>query len=598
MKLGGTGDADGGGGDAPSSSSGDVGCQGRHCDIWPFDLCFCLPYGCRFLVPIPGTYRVLQDLTHCFMVAGLLSALILVVESVDWVYDNMECRPSRLPCAEEFLIVFSVLPCSFYIHRLITMYDRQLSDKEEEARKCQRSLEENYQAMTQSMETLLGKATQSQATMAERNFDDHRRDFQRFLTKTAAQFRALAKTDVESNRLLEQFRRFVLQWLRVFEECSVDPIGHPKKIVEGGELSRCQSIGEVITLVLDRLKHTEVRFITSQRDLDRKMLVKSRQDMLDRKVRFERRTLIYKKPAAAVGEIELSALPEGARSAAKLLDEEAPMQVSGMGAGGRGGEGVRDVPNSAQYKYCSWCSCGIVGCGCPVGGLSKGFPLEFSLCCIRMACLSDAHITLMFGLLNGCLMVALEAMDPPRERLVLRMVSYGFYTACLCTLLMRFEQIDTVYRLVRELAELHCENFRLQKRHATMRQFWSNMQQLMDIWVHRTMPRLNLYSEVCEQLEDAEHMANANGQEMIQLMSSANSALEDLEGRLPDLVSWRHDGGLSDSFKKHFSARIERLCQVDSLPKMVTALNYEMHDGLLSINDTAQPADVGTAPHA
>merc|ERR1719324_607495 len=72
--------------------------------------------------------------------------------------------------------------------------------------------------------------------------------------------------------MLQQFRRFVQRWLVVFEECSVDPIRSPKRVVTEEELNRCRTIADVASLTLERLKATEVRFISSQRDKDAKML--------------------------------------------------------------------------------------------------------------------------------------------------------------------------------------------------------------------------------------------------------------------------------------------------------------------------------------
>merc|ERR1719343_307648 len=72
--------------------------------------------------------------------------------------------------------------------------------------------------------------------------------------------------------MLHQFRRFVLQWLNIFQECSIDPVKHPKLVVTSEELSKCKDIKEVATLTLERLKQTEVRFISSQRDKDTQLL--------------------------------------------------------------------------------------------------------------------------------------------------------------------------------------------------------------------------------------------------------------------------------------------------------------------------------------
>jgi hypothetical protein len=199
----------------PDAADGDVengaekgsACSRRCC---PTDLCCCVPDNARMFVPIPTTYTVMQDGTHGCLLAGFLGGVALVSEALGGMFENLECRPSVLPCSEEVLTVLSVLPCSFYICKLVSMYDSQLSEKEEEAKKHRQILEDSYSQLTDSMEKLLSKATQSSSIMAERNFDDHRRDFQHFLQKAETDLR------VSSDVLLPQFRRFVEQWLRVF----------------------------------------------------------------------------------------------------------------------------------------------------------------------------------------------------------------------------------------------------------------------------------------------------------------------------------------------------------------------------------------------
>merc|ERR1740121_657585 len=78
-----------------------------------------------------------------------------------------------------------------------------------------------------------------------------------------------------SSNTWSQFRRFCINWLHVFEECSIDPIGHPKTVVTSDELEACYSIEEVAEKCMDRLRATEVRFISIQRDQDTKILSRS-----------------------------------------------------------------------------------------------------------------------------------------------------------------------------------------------------------------------------------------------------------------------------------------------------------------------------------
>eukprot|EP00427_Karlodinium_veneficum_P062608 CAMPEP_0169335586 /NCGR_PEP_ID=MMETSP1017-20121227/16407_1 /TAXON_ID=342587 /ORGANISM="Karlodinium micrum, Strain CCMP2283" /LENGTH=131 /DNA_ID=CAMNT_0009430955 /DNA_START=581 /DNA_END=973 /DNA_ORIENTATION=+ len=122
------------------------------------------------------------------------------------------------------------------------------------------------------MDNILGKVTESSAMLAERSIESHRRAFQRFLTYISQKFANTPLTIDESERVLVEVRRLIKRWLAAFEECSVDPIGAPRRVVTDQELSNCQTVPELANLVTERLKGSEVRFISQQKENDTKML--------------------------------------------------------------------------------------------------------------------------------------------------------------------------------------------------------------------------------------------------------------------------------------------------------------------------------------
>ncbi|CAK0869239.1 unnamed protein product, partial [Prorocentrum cordatum] len=54
-----------------------------------------------------------------------------------------------------------------------------------------------------------------------------------------------------SSRALDEFRRFCLNWLHVFEECSIDPGQNPKVVVTEEQLLQCSNIAEIADLCLE-----------------------------------------------------------------------------------------------------------------------------------------------------------------------------------------------------------------------------------------------------------------------------------------------------------------------------------------------------------
>lgn len=553
-------------------SSDGIGRTQRH---WPVDICICCSPALRWLLPIPRTYTQFQDLLHALMLCGIASGAILISQAFGSVCQELRCRQSRLPCLEEFLIVVSVVPSSFQISRIVSMYDTDLTVKEAEAKAYRQQLEEDYDAYTRSMEQQLSKTTESTATMAERNFEDHRRDFLKWLAKAETDFNQMPKRLHQNrdnlNEELAQLRRFVSCWLKVFEECSVDPLSHPKLIVDSEELDCCKSVTAVVRLVSARLRNSEVKFITSQRAADDQMLEEQRKQKMLIKRRHSSNAglvIVSGPPGTPVArEIELTTLPS--RPAAPVLADDVESAPPPQGVG----SGSQDVEVAAQVAgRCSWFKVGFVGLG--LHRSEYGYPVEIYMLCARLVLLSKTHATFLIGLISAIVLIFLQVINDFRERANWRLLCCGLYTSCMSALLWRFEQFDDVQKLIAESIELEHQSKRVRERHDQMMKFWETTQSLVDIWVHRTVPRMNLLGEM-QQL-----VADANPQDKIALMTIASKTFEDIEQALPELQMWQQGGRLPELKKKRFSDRFAQLCaQASSIPTLAQNVKEILGDG-------------------
>merc|ERR1711920_515478 len=134
-------------------------------------------------------------------------------------------------------------------------------------------------------------------------------------------------------------------------------------------------------------------------------------------------------------------------------------------------------------------------------------------------------------------------------------VAMAFVTQfCLIVMLIRFEQVDVLQQLEREVKTLAKQNEAVEGQSVRMREFWSNAHQLTELWLYRTVPRLDLYKEIHSLLEDTQ-------EDLLMKISSANQHLEDLDCQLAPLKYWRSDGGLKIEDKKNFGKCINELCQ-------------------------------------
>lgn len=546
--------------------------------IFPLELFKCCPYPVRSL--FPSTWSNIQDWTHFSLVLGIIGLIVMVVQVMFQLIGDKCCHEATFKCLEEGLILASSGLCGWYIIKSIGTYDEQIQEKERLIAERKKELSASYDSLINSMDDLLGKAAESSATMAERSFESKRRDFQRFLERAETRYTQIAGTKIDTEMMLQQFRRFVQRWLVVFEECSVDPIGCPKRVVTEEELNRCRTIGDVASLTLERLKATEVRFISSQRDKDAKMLRGFRAT-----IRSITAAPQKSEPGSAPApqEIEMSA---GVRRPPSSPSASFQFEDAERG-GGRGGSDSSESRQAKQKELdkrccpCEWCQFGAFPCSYLRLGGDQGYPRIFSCLCGQFKMLSRMHFLLMIGCLSSIGVVVNEALFV-KGFMPTIVVGASLFSTCLMVLLVRFEQIDIIQRLEREVNELEGENNRIVERKEQMVHFWNSMQSLTDLWVHRTVPRLDLLKEVQGHLEDCPP------EDVLALMAGANTRLEDLENHLPELSLWRHQDGslvpeLTEDSKKAFAERVERLCHEEKLPKILHGINKVIEDRLLAL---------------
>merc|ERR1712228_950623 len=120
------------------------------------------------------------------------------------------------------------------------------------------------------------------------------------------------------------------------------------------------------------------------------------------------------------------------------------------------------------------------------------------------------------------------------EMMVLVFMALAIFS--LIMVLLKFEQIDVVQQLEREVRELKEQNEIVEANRKRMREFWNKAQQLTELWLYRTVPRLDLCKELHSQLEDTQ-----TDKELLTHMMAANNGLTDIEKRLGSLEDWKGD---------------------------------------------------------
>eukprot|EP00913_Durusdinium_trenchii_P000225 g206.t1 len=377
---------------------------------------------------------------------GTIACTVEILRTL-WKLFNAQCLATG--CVKEILSLVFITPCIWYILTIIGQYDDRLQAKQRAAKVEKENLARSYNDLLSDMDGLLSKSAESSAGLAERTFESKRRDFQRFLERVKERYKVFAGTK-DAEQVLRQFKRFCSNWLKVFEE--------PWTI----DLDDCSSIGEVADLCLDRLKKTEAEEPLLFGFLLRLIPLSPPKDaQLLRKNKNEFRRMTEKERAS------------------RLLELPAPSTSS------------RSVGQSSSGKKrrLSW--------------LSLGGPRQFYVRSSptkdgeRLVILSMEHARLLIGVFIGAALFAyniyllVEASKDPKKSstfLILSTTDLLAAEICLIVMLMRFEELDIIQQLEREVKEtrLSIQRGQVEKQREKMTEFWSNAQQLTELWLYRT----------------------------------------------------------------------------------------------------------------
>lgn len=266
------------------------------------------------------------------------------------------------------------------------------------------------------------------------------------------------------------------------------------------------------------------------------------------------------------------------------------LDVSGLGgpsAGHHAGGAWKRCP-------CEWFVLGRFRCACESGGHADGFPATIQCKCAKLVLLSQEHLFLFIGGLFAIGVVLLMVFDSNKDDKISFwiLIPIIVYLQAVVILLIRFEQIDIIQKLEREINRLEQESIQLQQRREQMVQFWTDMQQLTDIWVHRTTPRLDLLKECHSCFEDMKKPGD-----FVHALAGTNHRLEVLDSKLPELALWRTDGGINEADKKKFAQSIKRIYDEadQDLPKILSGLSQlcEREDGIPAIRDVPKATVLG-----
>merc|ERR1719464_2432832 len=107
---------------------------------------------------VPRTWQKIQDWTHLILILGVIACIVLVVRTII-AFANGSCF--ELFCVEEVLALVFIVPCIFYVIKIIGQYDDRLTSKQRDCKEQKANLTKTYNSLLTDMDDLLANATES-----------------------------------------------------------------------------------------------------------------------------------------------------------------------------------------------------------------------------------------------------------------------------------------------------------------------------------------------------------------------------------------------------------------------------------------------------
>jgi len=190
--------------------------------------------------------------------------------------------------------------------------------------------------------------------------------------------------------------------------------------------------------------------------------------------------------------------------------------------------------------------------GARVDPESGSYPVEFSLGCVTIVLLSADHLRLIFGFFLAFPIMGFElhqGLTKSHRSVNWAILAQVFIClVCIAFVLHQFLDMDIIAQLEGQLRELEAKRQYVEEKREKLVGFFDAVQQLADVWTHRTVTRLELHKHLQEKLRDAPQEDHAS------LMAAMNEKVDTLESSIPALDHWANKQSISSEKKKLFGS--------------------------------------------
>merc|ERR1711879_633279 len=156
-----------------------------------------------------------------------------------------------------------------------------------------------------------------------------------------------------------------------------------------------------------------------------------------------------------------------------------------------------------RFRIPAWLTLGKGGSGQSLEVQADGFPREVYCGCCSFILLSQEHLALILGMLVGLIVFILEIFMNDGGSISFIVLLFTFLVeSSILLLLARFEEVDAIQTLEREVRQLKDQTDKVQQQSEQMKKFWEEVQHITDIWLFRTVPRLDLHKAKIAELSN------------------------------------------------------------------------------------------------
>lgn len=200
--------------------------------------------------------------------------------------------------------------------------------------------------------------------------------------------------------------------------------------------------------------------------------------------------------------------------------------------------------------------------------------MELHLGCVTIVLLSAEHIRLILAFFMGMAVLMVEGYiafmihynDQSIQQkgfeavwLVMKDLKYSMICetitcmTCIGFILHEFLDMDIVQQLDAQLRQLEAAQLQVMQKRERILSFYTATQELGDLWLHRTIPQLELMKYFYEKLIDLPVKRHA------ELINGIDQQMAALEQSTPPLLQWRGDKVIGEKKKKVFDSTVMQL---------------------------------------